>query len=270
MSEDTRNTAARQSRTDPPALLPPTGPLVLEPEEVRQLWSFVHGDIMEPGLRSILRASLGLCPRHTWGYAVVEIELWQTGAGARAGHQPFDVTILYEDLLEHVAAGLDRPAGLLHRHPERILVPTAPCRICTEMAGPEHTGLRMGYAGSDTAALTDEANTLEHTRAWCRQTAPVWRGRVCPACDPDPDPDPDRGQQDPVRRCRAHLAALGPLEETVRGAVAARLRAIRSRMLRLTESMTERGAPAGPEEDASWIEALGFFAGWGPPLALSQ
>jgi hypothetical protein len=244
--------------------LVPAGPFVLEPEEVRQLWSFVHGDIMEPGLRRILRSSLGLCPRHTWGYAAVEIELWQTGAGARGGHQPFDVSILYEDLLEHVASGLDRSAGLLHRHPERILVPAGPCRICTEMGGPAHTGLRLGYAGSDTAALTAEANTLEHTRAWCRQTADTWRDRACPECRPGPDAH----LSGKAMLCRVHLLAH-PVEEADRHGTAARLRAIRARMLRLTESMTVDGAPAGPEEDASWIEALGFFAGWGPPLWLA-
>jgi hypothetical protein len=253
----------RAAAPDPAAGLVPAGPFALEPEEVRQLWSFVHGDIMEPGLRRILRASLGLCPRHTWGYAVVEIELWHAGAGARAGHQPFDVTILYEDLLEHVAAGFDRPAGLLHRHPERILVPGAPCRICTEMAGPEHTGPRLGYAGSDTAALTQEANTLEHTRAWCRQTVGTWGSRTCPECDTGTD-----RPRDAAALCRAHLLAV-PIDEPVRHEVAARLRSIRARVLRLTESMTDRGAPAGPEEDASWIEALGFFAGWGPPLWLA-
>lgn len=265
--KDARPGTAHRRPGAGPAELLPAGPLVLEAEEVRQLWSFVHGDIMEPGLRSILHASLGLCPRHTWGYAVVEIELWQAGAGARAGHQPFDLTILYEDLLEHVAAGLDRPAGLLHPHPERILLPRAPCRICTEMAGPEHTGLRMGYAGSDTAALTEEANTLEHTRAWCRQTAATWRKRVCPACDPDQGTDRDEGT---ALLCRAHLVDRGTLDDSSRHAVARRLRGIRARMLRLTESMTDRGAPAGPEEDASWIEALGFFAGWRPPLWLAS
>jgi hypothetical protein len=52
-------------RSDPVTGLLPGGPLVLTVEEVRQLWSFVHGDIMEPGVRVQLRESLGLCPRHT-------------------------------------------------------------------------------------------------------------------------------------------------------------------------------------------------------------
>lgn len=41
------------------------------------------------------------------------------------------------------------------------------------------------------------------------------------------------------------------------------------RVGRLTASMTVDGAPATPADDASWIEALGFFAGWAFPLYLA-
>jgi hypothetical protein len=243
----------------------PVGPLELSAEEVRQLWSFIHGDIMDGSMRRLLRASLGLCPRHTWAYAVVEIELWQAGAGARGGHQPFDVTVLYEDLLEHVADGLDRKSSVLHRHPDEVLLPAGPCRICEDMASPDLPGLRMGYANSNTEALTVEANGLAHTTAWCRETLPLWRDRVCPGCDPDiPE-----GTGDPVLLCRFHLAARRPLSEQLHHAVAARLRGMRVRMRHLTESMTDYGAPVGNEENASWIEAIGFFAGWGLPLYLA-
>lgn len=243
----------------------PVGPLELSAEEVRQLWSFIHGDIMDGSMRRLLRASLGLCPRHTWAYAVVEIELWQAGAGARGGHQPFDVTVLYEDLLEYVADGLDRKGSLLHRHPDDVLLPAGPCRICEDMAAPSLTGLRMGYANSNTEALTVEANGLAHTTAWCRETFPLWRGKVCPACDPGTP----AGAGDPALLCRFHLASRRPLPEPLRHAVASRLREIRGRMRHLTESMTDYGAPVGDEENASWIEAVGFFAGWGLPLYLA-
>jgi len=246
------------------ALLP-VGPLELSAEEVRQLWSFIHGDIMDGSMRRLLRASLGLCPRHTWAYAVVEIELWQAGAGARGGHQPFDVTVLYEDLLAHVAEGLDRKGSLLHRHPDDVLLPVGPCRICEDMASPSLTGLRMGYANSNTEALTVEANGLAHTTAWCRETFQLWRGAVCPDCDPDTP----TGAGDPTLLCRFHLASRRPLPEPLRHAVASRLREIRGRMRHLTESMTDYGAPVGDEENASWIEAVGFFAGWGLPLYLA-
>jgi hypothetical protein len=242
------------------------GPLDLSAEEVRQLWSFIHGDIMDGSMRRLLRASLGLCPRHTWAYAVVEIELWQAGAGARGGHQPFDVTVLYEDLLEHVADGLGRKSSLLHRHPDEVLLPVGPCRICADMASPDLPGLRMGYANSNTEALTVEANGLAQTTAWCRETLSRWRDRVCPDCDPDTR----EGAVDPVLLCRFHLAARRPLPEPLRHAVAARLREVRGRMRHLTDSMTDYGAPVGDEENASWIEAIGFFAGWGLPLYLAR
>jgi hypothetical protein len=245
--------------------LVPLGPLELSVEEVRQLWSFIHGDIMDGSMRRLLRASLGLCPRHTWAYAVVEVELWQAGAGARGGHQPFDVTILYEDLLEHVADGLDRKSSLLHRNPEEVLLPVGPCRICADMASPDLPGLRMGYANSNTETLTLEANALVHTTTWSLETVALWRDRVCPDCDPGTP----EGAGDPVFLCCFHLAARRPLPEQLRHAVAARLREIRGRMRHLTESMTDYGAPVGAIENTSWIEAIGFFAGWGLPLYLA-
>lgn len=254
-----------RERDRPAGSLLPVGPLKLSLEEVRQLWSFVHGDIMDGNMRQILRASLGLCPRHTWAYAVVEIELWPAGAGVRGGHQPFDVTVLYEDLLGHVADGLDRKSSVLHRHPDEVLLQAGPCRICEEMASPALPGLRMGYANSNTEALTVEANGLAHTTAWCRETLLLWRDRVCPDCDPDRP----EGAGDPVLLCRFHLASRRPLPEPLRHSVASRLREVRGRMRHLTESMTDHGAPAGGEDNASWIEAVGFFAGWGLALYLA-
>ena len=246
-------------------VLVPVGPLELSAEEVRQLWSFIHGDIMDGSLRRLLRASLGLCPRHTWAYAVVEIELWQAGPGSRGGHQPFDVTILYEDLLEHVADGLDRKSSWLHRHPDEVLLPVGPCRLCQDMASPDLPGLRMGYANSNTEALTAEANTLIHTTTWCLETVGLWRDRLCPACDPVlPE-----GAGDPALLCRFHLAERRPLPEQLRHAVASRLREIRGKLRHLTDSMTDYGAPVGAEENTSWVEAMGFFAGWGLPLYLA-
>jgi hypothetical protein len=247
----------------------PVGQLELSLEEVRQLWSFIHGDIMDGSMRRILRTSLGLCPRHTWAYAVVEIELWQAGAGARGGHQPFDVTVLYEDLLGHIADGLGRKSSLRHRHPDEVLLPVGDCRICEEMASPDLPGLRMGYANSNTEALTIEANGLAHTAVWCRETRSVWRKRTCPECDTRPSGESGESG-DPVLLCRFHLAARRPLPEELRQAVAARLREIRGRMRRLTDSMTDYGAPAGAEDNVSWIEAIGFFAGWGLPLYLGS
>lgn len=39
------------------------------------------------------------------------------------------------------------------------------------MASPELPGLRMGYANSNTEALTVKANSVAHTKAWFRETS---------------------------------------------------------------------------------------------------
>ncbi|MCC9069943.1 hypothetical protein [Arthrobacter cryoconiti] len=264
---------ARAGVLTPQSLLPRSG-LVLSAEEVRQLWSFVHGDIMNGGLRRYLRGSLGLCPRHAWGHAVVEIELWQAGAGLRGGHQPFDVCILLEDLLNYVSLGLDRGSGVFRRHPENILRSLNPCRICKEVAGPATPGLRMGYANSNTAALTDEANLLDYTRRWCTETADEWGSRACPACtakDPQTVKDLSNGEVGGRSLlCRHHLLAAGTMNLELRCLVVQRLVEIRRRLLRLIDSMTDTGAPATAADNASWIEALGWFAGWSLPLYLTE
>lgn len=247
----------------------------LTPWEVVELWSFVHGDIMEPGIRQLLRAYLGLCPRHTWGYAATEIELWQDGAGPRGGHQPFDVTVLYDDLLEHTAGQLRRPAGLFH-HPRQALTPHGQCRICEQtLPRPDDAAvLPVGYAGANGAELAAETNRLTHTIAWCQQTRPQWRNRVCPACattanqtlqQPTPVQTPNC-----ARLCRQHLLAIPSLTTDCARQAAARLDHIDQRLRRLTTSMTQDGPAASAADDASWIEALGWFAGWQVPLTLAR
>lgn len=260
---------ARSRTRQPNEFLLPRSALVLTAEEVRLLWAFVHGDIMDGGIRVQLRDSLGFCPRHTWAYAVVEIELWQDGVGVRAGHQPFDVTVLYEDLLDHVAAGLTRPPTLFRRHPESILTASGPCRMCAHLAPADDSGMRLGYAASNSVALADEANLLTWTRQWCVETVPNWRSAVCPVCEAGPSMR-RRTIEEPNLLCRTHLGALSQLPAALREEVAARLRELRQRIRRLNASMTQGGAPATPQDNASWIETLGFFAGWGLPLHLAD
>jgi len=123
----------------------------------------------------------------------------------------------------------------------------------------------MGYANSNTEALTAEANTLIHTTTWCLETVGLWRDRVCPECDPAGS----EGTGDPVLLCRFHLARRRPLPEPLRNAVASRLQEVRGWMRHLTASMTDFGGAARAAENTSWIEAVGFFAGWGLPLYLA-
>jgi hypothetical protein len=247
----------------------------LTPAEVVELWSFVHGDIMEGGIRQLLRAGLGLCPRHTWGYAASEIELWQIGAGARGGHQPFDVSILYEDLLDHVAAKLRKPAGLFRHDLRYVLIPHEECRICSSInvagvSGRDSTP--MGYAGSTAADLARETNQLTYTTAWCRETWPRWRHALCPRCAADlPNTTNNKklaSGNSCASLCRLHLLNA-PVTTDCAHTVAAHLEGIATRLRRLANSMTKDGRPAAPDDDSSWIEALGWFAGWRVPLILT-
>lgn len=255
--------SSRRVQVDPLSELLPNGPLRLTVEEVRQLWSFVHGDIMDGGTRQYLRESLGLCPRHAWGHAVVEIELWQAGAGLRGGHQPFDVSVLHEDLLEYAAGELRKPLSLLHPGMAYQPTPSRSCRVCGELAGPLPEGLRMGYANSNSDALAVEANELAFTTAWCRETSSTWLYRACPACF-------GNDGADPLMLCRRHLAAGGPVSRATGNAIADRLLELRQRLLRLLDSMTDHGKPATAAENAAWVEALGWFAGWALPLYMTS
>ncbi|WP_138415888.1 hypothetical protein [Sinomonas gamaensis] len=243
-----------------PGLLP-AAPLRLSSEEVRLLWAFVHGDIMNAAMRAWLWASLGFCPRHTWAYAVVEIELWEAGVGGRGGHQPFDVSVLYEDLCRQLARKLVLPRGW-GRRPEAVLLPARRCYLCTQLDLPSRDGFALGYANSNSDELAAEANLLHHTRRWCSATIDEWAPRACPACLP--------GSEGGL--CRVHLADAvrgGTADDGDLAATAAHLTVLANRLGSLTTSMTAAGASADAETEASWVEALGFFAGWRFPAYLA-
>ncbi|MGI8459528.1 MAG: hypothetical protein ACR2LI_15640 [Propionibacteriaceae bacterium] len=69
--------------------------------------------------------------------------------------------------------------------------------------------------------------------------------------------------------CRRHLAATTALSPRDAHVVADQLRDIATRLRALTNSMTASGRPADTDENASWIEALRWFAGWRVPLTLT-
>lgn len=253
-----------------PELPLPDAPLLLTTEEVRLLWSFVHGDIMSAPMRAWLRESLGFCARHTWAYAVVEIELWESGIGARGGHQPFDVSVLYEDLCRDAASRLTRSHGW-GRRPEAALLPARPCYLCTQLTAPVREGLAIGYANSNSVALAAEANLARHTRHWCSATLDTWGPLACPQCLGRPS-DGDDGDS----LCRLHLAEAvhagragdaNPAGSLT--AAARRLTAMADQLGAFTESMTAAGPPADAAVEVSWIVALGFFAGWRFPAFLA-
>ncbi len=282
---------------DAPALQSPLpgGPARIP--EVRELWSLLHGEIMEPLVRRQLRRSLGFCPRHTWLYAAVEVELWKDPAGASPGHQPFDVCVLHADLLGHAAEQLREVAARRHYRPlgaARPLAGEGTCLICersrfveTELSP---TDLSVGYAAVDVPPLVAQVNRLAETARWCRETVDVWRGAVCPRCLDQYLPatlassigdvdavtmisEAEVGQLEGPRTppCRRHLLDGLFLSRDDAQLIEARVGALRSRLVRLLEWMTFGGRrTASADLRAAWIETLGWFAGWSVPLGLVQ
>lgn len=269
-TERPRSGSALQAATSKPL-----GRVVdLSRDEVRELWSFLHGDVMEQGVRVHLRKALGLCPRHSWGYAIVEIELWILGAGSHGGHQPFEVSLLYEDLLADMIRRLTHHRRWRWSVTDQLRV-RASCRICDAVnpSGVEPTTPPTGYAGADTDVLTLEANARTFTTAWLKETEVIWRPTVCPACLSGAARDHDTtpaglSDTDLATLSRVHLIAGNQAPHVDEQQLAARLETLRRRLQRLLESMTEGGAPSTIDDDAAWVEALGWFAGWGPPLTL--
>jgi hypothetical protein len=243
-------------------ILAPTSDTDLLPEEVRILWDFVHGDIMDGATRRRLVANRGMCTRHAWAYATVEIELWHDGAGARGGHQPFDVSVLYTALLDDVRSTLHgRPKAML-----RHLAGDGVCVVCADVKGPAPTGIIVTHAGMDLAELTVEANRMAYTAEWFAETAPVWSRVVCDQCAADRS---DAASEASIR-CRRHLLVGAPPERAEFTRLAAYLGRLQRDLSLLTASMTQSGAPATSTVDASWVETLGWFHGWAFPLTLSS
>ncbi len=248
----------------PAPQLAPISRAPMTPGEVRELWAFVHGDIMVGGIRSILRRSLGLCPRHAWGYAAVEIELWEHGAGARGGHQPFDLTILYKDLAAELAEKLTAHHAPWHTDLRDVITPTQGCRICSDLHGTDQAHPPVGYAGMNIPALTDVSNRLQWTAGWIRETEPLWRTQVCPVCA---QPRSYHSDEHPLL-CRHHMVGA-PLHAAQAAQVGRRLAELSEQMSGLVQSMTGDGPHAGPEQNAAWVIALSWFATWETVLDIS-
>lgn len=239
----------------------------LTPAEVRELWAFVHGDIMVGGIRQLLRASLGLCPRHTWGYAVVEVELWIYGAGSRGGHQPFDVCVLYTDLLEQVVARLRARKPGSRTSLAARLARQGRCRVC-EALGPQPDDVLVSFAGSNSVDLAAEANALRFTRQWLLQTRPVWEPRRCPACV-DGSSGASGWTGDGVW-CLSHLTGPGAPAGVSAAGLADYLAGLSVRLDGLGRSMRQDAPAPTLQENASWIEAMGWFGGWELPCWLTS
>jgi hypothetical protein len=202
--------------------------------EVKQLYEFLDGAIMVPDIRHHLWRSWGFCPRHTWAHATVELEL---GFG-----DPFSVGILYEDLAERAARLLQshrRPSSILRHLRTRDACFT--CRYLAISTRDDPRYLRHHR----------RANRRERTRRLISGSRTIWEQRSCPQC---------RDGHGPT--CRLHLLEGAPQAGRDLGHDLAELA---GRLQRLYRSFTWQGPTASPEDHASWIEALGWFAGWDFP-----
>ncbi len=236
---------------------------VLSSEEVRVLWDFVHGDIMSGPTRQRLKEYWGMCPRHSWAYAVVEIELWEAGAGARGGHQPFDLTVLYTDLLQSMAGRLS--SGRRHRQ-IRSLERHGQCVICADVRGGTPSGILVTHAGMDLQELTREANEMRFTTEWLIETRPLWAAAVCPECAKTWSVAAQPG----TLPCRAHMLTGQAFSDAALELTRTMLVELAGQVRALTDSMTQSGLPATEPVNASWVKAVSWFNGWDFPLTLTR
>lgn len=203
--------------------------------EVKQLWWFSDGAIMNVDTREHLWRARGLCPRHSWMYFCVENEL---------KYQPLGTAILYEDLLQRAMHVLR--ARRADRTKRRGLAPCATCFTCDYVVG------ARGSPPSFTAER-DQVERAARTRAWMQGSRDGWQPHTCPQCLPA------RAGPESVL-CRRHLLERGTHEDIVNSA--ASLAGLVERTHCCVRSMTADGPPRSAETDAGLVEAIAWFAGW--------
>ncbi|HUY96673.1 MAG TPA: hypothetical protein VMW47_03470 [Verrucomicrobiae bacterium] len=216
----------------------------LEPDELRQVWSMLDGGaIMVADVRHQLWRSWGLCRRHSWVFAAMEIEC--------LGGQPRASTVLYEDLVARGARITDRAGRLPWRLGRRALQRRAACLTCEFVQMVHRLGEgRYLISWDRDARTTRRMQRLTRTIELIAAAEPAWRGRACPRC---------LGGDGPL--CRPHLVETAPTPREHRHTVEA-LDDLAIRVARLGRSMTWQGPPAGPDDRSSWVEALGWAGGW--------
>jgi hypothetical protein len=283
-----RSVAATMRRWDSPL---PGGPA--SPTEVRATWALMDGDVMQLAIRRRLRRSLGFCPRHTWLYAMVDVESHRASVNSAVGRQPFDSCILYAELLGEAAVQLRARAALRRYRRWTLRSPLATgggCLLC-ESSGPEvrvpsSTGSITRSAAPETAALPVLVNTPLEAARWCRETVDAWESTACPQCLQEirgassagppaatiggPSSGLLPADDARARLCRPHLLAGSPPSPDDLRRQAAHLRTLRRHVFGLLEWMTFGEGTAAPRKRAAWIETLGWFAGWRVPLVLAQ
>jgi hypothetical protein len=215
-------------------LMGDTDPFDYSPQEIKQLWWFRDGSIMSVEIRERLWQGRGLCYRHAWGYALLEIEMMS----ARA----FSTAILYADFTDRAAKLLAAKRSFGRRPKLRA---SGPCLTCDHLQATAHQSL----TGAEWPRGSEVVNRGQNTRllvGWCE---PTWRAASCPDC---------LGGSGPT--CRPHLIAGA----TPSAGISESLAAMAGRLEPLVRSMTVDRTDIGDSERSSWIEAIGWFTGWRP------
>ncbi len=208
--------------------------------EAKYFWSwFIFGSIMTVETRHHLWRSWGFCPRHTWAHAVVECEVW--------GGRPFGTAILYEDLVGRAAAAtktLLLPGGIGRRR----LRSKASCLAC------DYVAIAHSFQDEFYAERRARINRRPRISALLVEADSLWRTSACPLC---------LGGHGIV--CRSHIlaGAVNPDRE-----LSDKLEDLRQRLALYVRSMTWKGPQATAQAKISWVEALGWFAGWDFPAAV--
>jgi hypothetical protein len=221
--------------TQDPSEGPPAAKVLgteLSAPEAKQLSWLLDGGIMHSDVRRQMRRSRGMCPRHTWAYAMVECEL--------RGGVPFSASILYADLAASMGRTIARARWLPVPTKTRVLHGDRRCFTC------EYLELRRDDSGASSDAAC-KVNRLARFTGLMRANRVEATHRACPLCI-----DGGGGMI-----CRSHLA-----ERRLPWGLARELRELADRVQVFTRSLTVDGPDADAVAQAAWIEALGWFAGW--------
>jgi hypothetical protein len=216
----------------------PTRPAALNASfaETKQMWTFLDGAIMSADVRQHLWRSRGMCTRHTWLFAITEIQ--------RRG-RPFTVSVLSENLLCRAAVTASRPRWM---RGSAAFLPRGSCLTCDYLA--------FARDDSSWADRRRQVNRRDQVTELLHQTEHLWRRYACPVClDGDGPP------------CRPHLLAG---DAALPADIGPRLRDVHGRLHYFMRSMTWMGPAANDAHRVAWIEALGFLAGWSVPNLLTH
>lgn len=208
--------------------------------EIDALSTFTLNDIMTNPVRERLRESWGLCSRHAWGQAAVELEF--VSVVTATAPATFECALLYDDLLRSMRLIL----GSKWLSPHRALSHRGTCPLCS----------RLRHMKMSETADSAEVKPLLIAGQLITESAQQWGSRQCPECS--------RSATGNIR-CRPHLLEAGVDDK---GPVLKHLAELQHRLRSLIGSMSSQRDQNEPRDHSAWVETLGWFHGWDIPQFL--